>query len=242
MTEQLDDPITRVMFWTLVGAIVIVCLIVIGTQVMPQARARCAPAARTRPPGAPTVTLTTVSEKRNRVYRRKFDHDEALQRHGAGEPIADLARAYGVTYTAVKRVLDPDYRARHGAAHDRFQASGKCVDCGGPCSRRNERCIACSAVARSTSARPGELWCSRCRTWKRDRDFPRHRGGRGVRRGRHTHCRACGTKMRQDYRNRHKVPCARCGQPRLPKSETGGKGNDTGLCLACYRTSIRKAA
>jgi len=46
-----------------------------------------------------------VSAKRNRVYKRKFDHDEARKRVGKGESMTALAREYGVSKRAIEQVL-----------------------------------------------------------------------------------------------------------------------------------------
>jgi transposase-like protein len=47
----------------------------------------------------------TVSARRNRVYERKFNHEEAVRRHDAGASYSTLAREYGVTPMTVRRVV-----------------------------------------------------------------------------------------------------------------------------------------
>lgn len=64
----------------------------------------------------PSVSLVTVSAKNSRVYRRKFDHEQAQVRHAAGETVASLAREYGVNWMAVKRVAAEWRRASTWAA------------------------------------------------------------------------------------------------------------------------------
>lgn len=55
------------------------------------------------------MSLQTVSTKRNRVYERAFDHDEARQLREADPKTwthKALAAHFGVSTQAVKRVLD----------------------------------------------------------------------------------------------------------------------------------------
>lgn len=87
------------------------------------------------------------------------------------------------------------------------------------------------------------VYCRTCKTFKYPEAF-----GAGVKfkdvrpQGFHESCRVCLTKLRQDYRERHKVPCDRCGKPRLPAGEKGSRKNDSGLCKACYVKSITKVS
>ena len=53
------------------------------------------------------MSLVTVSEKRNRVYQRKFDHDLARQMREEGATYVAIARELGVTSMAVARVCSP---------------------------------------------------------------------------------------------------------------------------------------
>ncbi len=46
------------------------------------------------------------------IALRKFDHDEARDRHAKGEGIAPLAREYGVAWAAVARVVDERVRRK----------------------------------------------------------------------------------------------------------------------------------
>lgn len=90
------------------------------------------------------------------------------------------------------------------------------------------------------SVRESELRCATCREWKPDEAFSLSRTVTPARRGRHRTCSTCATAVRRDYRNRHKIPCDRCGAPRLPQSEKNGGTRaatvrDTGLCITCYR-------
>ena len=91
----------------------------------------------------------------------------------------------------------------------------------------------------ATSVRPTTLECVICKRWLPDSEFAHHPRNK-ARRFHHRQCRECGTKARQDYRERHKIPCEKCGKPRLPHSEKRRKGvRDSGLCLACYRETLR---
>lgn len=182
---------------------------------------------------------------------RKFDHDEARRRHAAGESYVSIARDLGVAPTAVARACDWRIRASmdaYNAMRQRVNGNpsmyrGTCVDCGGRCNTRARRCDACHAE-HVRKAPPfderGWLFCDACETYKPLAEFPfsRRRAGR---KGRHSQCRECGTKARQAYRERHKVPCERCGSPCLPPSEKGGRRADRALCLRCYRESRRAA-
>lgn len=174
-----------------------------------------------------------------RVYTRKFDHDEARARYQAGERISDLAKAYGVSTTAVARVVDERVAQRMAEAHERFRLSGRCDVCGGQMSGHSRstgsrRCRRCAALAQATSVRNTMLLCMTCRVWKPDEDFPRNRAERIARRGRHTQCRACATVSRREYRNRSKQPCVDCGAPALPPSEKGLRGWEAPRCRSCF--------
>jgi hypothetical protein len=181
-----------------------------------------------------------------RVYERKFDWDEAKQRRLAGASVRELAAEYGVSTSMVYYATNARAYARMRSYGAVWQRDGTCVDCGATCTRRAEtRCVECATRLRATSVRPSELRCQTCRKWKPDKEFSR--GVRRSRRGRHQNCRSCSTRLRQDYRDRHKIPCSNCGKPRLPKSEknAGAKRahlQDSGLCLDCFRESIRKVA
>ena len=185
-----------------------------------------------------------------RVYERKFDWDEATRRYECGDPIKEIAADLNVTYTAVYRVVRSDVRERMRVTGAAWIMSGVCEECGKPGVSRNRehpRCEECATKARATSVGDGILQCMSCREWMPDDGFPMNRAGRVLRRGRHYNCRVCLTKQRQDYRERHKIPCVKCGGPRLPQSEKNGGARkhiirDSGLCLACYQRSRRKVA
>jgi len=176
-----------------------------------------------------------------RVYKRKFDWDEARRRRAAGETYPDIARSLGVSIAAVRFAVNDDERERAAQRVKEWQRSGTCIDCGQPCSRtfrrKEHRCNACAGKARITNVRDGELRCATCETWKPDDDFPRSSHVRCiVRRGRHRVCRMCSTKLRREYRERHKVPCSGgCGRMVLPGNEKGVRGLPIPQCHSCAR-------
>lgn len=167
---------------------------------------------------------------------RRFDWDEARRRHANGESLTSLAAEYGVTATAVWRVMDSERLARGYARNAAWIRAGQCPDCGGPATRHRKdavcRCRACAIKAAATSARDGELQCVTCRRWKPDSSFPHHRGQPG-RRYRHSCCRACLTEQRRAYREARKVPCSHgCGT--LVLHENGGKPPE------CHPCAVRR--
>jgi len=58
--------------------------------------------------------METHSTRRNRVYARKFDHDEAFRLHQQGWTYEALARRYDVKPMTVRRVI----KRRYGAIGD----------------------------------------------------------------------------------------------------------------------------
>lgn len=145
---------------------------------------------------------------------RRFNYDQARERYAAGESINDLAARYGVSYTAVYRVVVPRVAERMAETHAAWQRSGECPDCGAQTTRRGKdtssRCIPCAVKRVTTSVRDTTLRCQTCREWKPDEAFPR--GNRAARRNRHQQCRSCLTEAKRQWRERNKVPCSHgCG-------------------------------
>lgn len=189
---------------------------------------------------------------------RRFDHDAARARYAAGERICDLAAEFGVTGPAVSRVVTPGAIDR-GLESSRRWRTGVCEDCGGPAmrivgSKRNldgrVLCRTCRAKTRRERLRfnnAGELAAVRCSAldcangerWQPPGNFAAGSRFKDVRpngiRGR---CRACVTRERQLYREKHKIPCVRCGEPCLPANERGGRRNPTGLCRRCCAKNL----
>lgn len=180
-----------------------------------------------------------------RFYTRKFDWEEARRLRAEGVPTREIAKRFGVTYNAVFRVVSPGRMEREAAYKRRWEATGRCDDCGGPMNqasrspaRGSRRCVSCASTLRRTSVTADMLQCVTCREWKPDADFPLNRG-LPARRDRHRQCRACCTAARRDYRNRHKVPCATgCGRlvlaPNEQEASARQKGSTaTGMCRSC---------
>jgi hypothetical protein len=155
------------------------------------------------------MSLVTVSTKKNRVYERAFDHDEALAMRAAGESYAAIARHFGVSPTSIARVCNPKTRQRMDEAARR-NAQAKRRPCKGGCGRlvwlhvkdRSGYCATCvAALSTVADERPGELRCTKCEQWKADGEF--RQTGRRTRRGRNSQCRSCETAVRNDYRQRN---------------------------------------
>lgn len=177
---------------------------------------------------------------------RLFDHDEAVRLRAEGLTYKRIAAHMGVSeyavYRVVKRQTDPQWKQRENRYQREYQRRTLRKPCAG-CARlvwshsnRSGLCPACSGLARSKGVRPNELQCARCEAWKDDLQFPRRRLAK-ARRGRHMHCRACSTIIKQEYRERRKVPCVGCGKPALPSNEKGTRGGLAPRCLECFRAS-----
>ncbi len=196
------------------------------------------------------MSLVTVG-KNTRAYPRRFDHEECRRlREETGWSGARLARHFGVSTSRVYQVIDPRSQervTRQRAEHIR----GMRRPCLGGCGRlvwmhmagRSGYCVTCSARRRTKGVRPTTLLCSTCDRWLPDEDF--HRRSDAInRRHRTNDCRTCSTAHRRRRRDRRKVPCVRCGRPRLHWKDIGAVsrgGVDTGLCGACFNESHPRA-
>lgn len=149
------------------------------------------------------MTVVSLSGKRNRVYVRRFDYEDARRRFGAGESALALAAEYGVSNSRIYQVVNPEHGARTARLSAEWMRNGKCDRCGERCSAYSRHCTACSAIARTTSVRDGELQCSTCHEWKPDAAFPKGGPRCAHRRHRHKHCTACQTKAKREYRRRN---------------------------------------
>jgi hypothetical protein len=197
------------------------------------------------------------------TYVRRFDHDEARRRRDAGESGAALAREYGVTPAAIYQATHDAQQKAHMTAYGAAWRTTTCEDCGGPAMKLTGSkahsskdgaivCLKCRSVRRRKTLRfsNGVLVAVRCSSrdcatgerWQTPDNFSRGTRFKDVRPGGiHKTCRACQTKARTLYRQAHKVPCVQCGQPCLPASERGTRQRHTptGLCLGCYRETLR---
>ena len=196
--------------------------------------------------------METVSTKKNRIYKRKFDHDLAREMAAKGFTAGEIRRHLGntVSITAIMRVIDPKTNARLAAGVKKYLNSGICMKCGVNRTKFNHprgtgreyqdsgMCRKCWAESRQTRFRLDEeekvieVRCTKCKNWFPSEVFPRSRSGT---RGYHNLCTSCSTKMRTKYRENSKVPCAVCGSALvLPPNEKGEKGSPIPRCRACF--------
>lgn len=86
------------------------------------------------------------SAKRARTYTRKFDHDEVRRRYVAGEKGVDLAAEFGVSVSAVYKVIQ---RPNTTSSTPTFiPAIYRCPTCQGPKGKRSELCRQCRSDTR----------------------------------------------------------------------------------------------
>jgi len=159
------------------------------------------------------MSLVTVSKKRNRVYYREFDHDEA-RRLRAEDPkrwsYRALAEHFDVSYTAVQRLFNAHAEERLNR-HTLRWARRRRRPCLGGCGtlvwahtkNRTGYCLRCiGAQFAAANVREAELRCTRCGEWKPDDQFYRRRSNH-ARRGRATHCKPCSAIDRREHRHRN---------------------------------------
>lgn len=178
---------------------------------------------------------------------RKFDWDEARRLYADGVPIRQIAERMNVSWSGVQRVVVPGSMERARASTSAWHEANRqpCVTgCGNTVTYVGARyhkghCRRCASLARGTTARDTELQCMTCREWKPDDDFPRDLSQKYARRGRAVQCRVCQTVARQEYRERHKVPCVGCGAPALPPNEKTTHGAGKPRCRSCLYEWMR---
>lgn len=153
------------------------------------------------------MSMVTVSEKCDRVYRRAFDHEEALALRADGWTYPALAERFGVSVTAIKRVCDPNLRERMRRNINQWHRDQR-QPCLGGCGRlvwmttptRTGYCADCRTERlNAPNVRDGELRCTNCGEWKPDAEFTGDKAAKH-RRFRRGWCRACETKARRAYR------------------------------------------
>jgi len=166
------------------------------------------------------VTLEYRSSRRNRVYQRKFDHDQARGMYATGAiSQRELAEHFGVSVSAVARVVSEEAREYRARYYREVRTLTECVDCGGPAYRDpstpgEARCRRCSNLLKRSRFRYddlGQLAAVRCNLrncangerWQPPENFPRGMHYKDVRPGGiHTSCRACNTRSRRERRAR----------------------------------------
>jgi hypothetical protein len=201
-----------------------------------------APEALAHPPGQ---GLETRSLKRRRTYKRKFNHEAARHLLELGWSRDRVAEHFGVSYSAVARVSDERWRARMAIRNKEYAWRHR-QPCAGGCGRlvwahmqgRSGLCPACYGAQNVQGVAPDRLQCSRCQRWLPDHVFPRRKQA-PQRRSRDYYCRVCARAVRQEHRERRKVPCLRCGAPCMHPADQGRQGKAGyryhQLCAACYR-------
>lgn len=129
-------------------------------------------------------------------HERRFDWDEARRRFAAGESACAIARSFGVSRTAITRVVDDGTYERMRQTCLRLAEKGAtCPGCGGRMALTTRYggglCRACVAAERMLLPDEcGRIRCSTCKQWLAPGAFshdPRkpHRYHRGM------ECRAC---------------------------------------------------
>lgn len=158
------------------------------------------------------MSLVTVSNKRDRIYERAFDHEEANRLRQQGWTYSAIAERYGVSHTAVVRVCQPRTRARMAEQtleylrRRRRPCKGGCgqlVWTNGVRTGYCQSCLNARKAAANPDIREDELRCTKCRAWKPDEEFPTYRPVK-ARRGRNPQCRSCNAAVRR--KNRHEHP------------------------------------
>ena len=198
------------------------------------------------------------SDQRNRVYRRKFDWDEARRLRAEGLSYAKIGKRLGVTQGAIRRVVDPSMAQRMNDAADRWARSGSCWECGAPCvpaghpSLRGDfpRCGKCGARANRRNwwlNDDGRLTvrCSACRKWLDESSFgPRIREAFDSDKVGELNrtCRACDASARRLYRHKRFVPCVGCGKPTSPpgKESRRTSADEPPRCQRCATRHARR--
>jgi hypothetical protein len=159
------------------------------------------------------VSLVTHSTKRNRVYDRAFDHDEARELRKQGWSYGRLAEHFGVSPAAVMRVLDPATQKRMDEHTRKYAREHLREPCRGGCGRlvwvtdpdRSGYCVSCWRAGESApNERDNELRCLKCGEWKPDSEFRLSRG-RKIRRGRFSWCRPCESRARDEHRKKNRA-------------------------------------
>lgn len=192
------------------------------------------------------MSLTYVG-KNGRVYQRRFDHDEARLRYQDGESVAAMAREFGVTESAIWQVVSESTRRCSQRATAAYLARNRvpCDNCGKPgvllphiggkkgrgdgralCHRcrsdeKIERLRFDLETAELVAVRCVSLDCANGERWQPPENFTNGTRFRWLREGGiHSHCRACQTRARREYRRAHpEVEAAAAARARARRRE-----------------------
>ena len=143
------------------------------------------------------------TKPRNRVYKRKFDWDEARKLRAEGWTYPDLAAHFGVSIRTVRYVCIPSEYEKMREVTSKRQRSGTCPDCGNPMSfnpsDQPRRCVRCHAES-VADVNDRVAKCVICQEWKPHEDFLLQPGKYIDRRGLRPSCRSCNTRIRREHR------------------------------------------
>jgi hypothetical protein len=144
---------------------------------------------------------------RRRVYKRKFDWDEAARLRALGLSYRAIGNRLGVSDSAVEYALKPERRARLAVTGRRWIMSGVCPDCGKQGTTRPEygqgsgRCRDCAnrAMAHGDDT---HAKCFCCKRWLPHSEFTKGSQRKSLG-GLHSFCRECQTAAKRDWRHRN---------------------------------------
>lgn len=151
-----------------------------------------------------------------RVYRRKFDWDEARRLHAEGWTYSALAMRFGVNRNSIAMACHEPTRIASLVERARIQASGTCCECGKQCSHNStynrragrepdqDLCKSCSSKA-MMAVRFAD-GCSRGHPWTPENT--RLRPSDGFR-----YCRTCDRERKARVRFERGGQCEVCGAP-----------------------------
>lgn len=164
--------------------------------------------------------FTTIG-KNGQTYVCKFDHEEARARFALGEETASIARGYGVSWSAVKRVVDPQTRKKMDA-RARANIEARRVPCRGGCAR----------LVWMHGARPRTGYCPKCLGEKTNvvRHGTETEYSQGCRCGK---CLTAASAAKRRRRENSRIPCSHgCGT--LVDGINRGWPDKPPECRPCY--------